>query len=162
MTIEIKVPVLPESVADASIATWHKRPGDKVERDEVIVDIETDKVVLEVPAPEAGILEEILEEEGATVLGEQVIARLKVGAVAGEATKQTTAAADTKADSKAEDDTLSPAVRRLVAEHNIDATKVSGTGKGGRVTKEDVEAFIKEGRSKAAAASASSSATRSM
>lgn len=78
MTIEIKVPVLPESVADASIATWHKRPGDKVERDEVIVDIETDKVVLEVPAPEAGILEEILEEEGATVLGEQVIARLKV------------------------------------------------------------------------------------
>lgn len=159
MTIEIKVPVLPESVADASIATWHKRPGDKVERDEVIVDIETDKVVLEVPAPEAGILEEILEEEGATVLGEQVIARLKVGAVAGEATKQTTAAADTKADSKAEDDTLSPAVRRLVAEHNIDAAKVSGTGKGGRVTKEDVEAFIKEGRSKAAAASASSSAT---
>ena len=154
MTIEIKVPVLPESVADASIATWHKRPGDKVERDEVIVDIETDKVVLEVPAPEAGILEEIIEEEGATVLGEQVIARLRVVAVAGEATKDTTAATDAKADSKADDDTLSPAVRRLVAEHNIDAAKISGSGKGGRVTKEDVEAFIKEGRNKAAAAAA--------
>ncbi|MGO4998583.1 2-oxoglutarate dehydrogenase complex dihydrolipoyllysine-residue succinyltransferase [Oceanisphaera sp. W20_SRM_FM3] len=172
MTIEIKVPVLPESVADATIATWHKQPGDKVERDEVIVDIETDKVVLEVPAPEAGILEAIIEEEGATVLGEQVIARLRVVAVAGEATKETTAATDakagaktdakvdSKADSKAnaDDDTLSPAVRRLVAEHNIDAAQISGSGKGGRVTKEDVEAFIKDGRKKAASASNSAPA----
>lgn len=155
MTIEIKVPELPESVADASIATWHKQPGDYVERDEVIVDIETDKVVLEVPAPEAGVLEAILEEEGATVLGQQVIGQLKKGAVAGEATKDTAApAADAKADAKAEDDSLSPAVRRLVAEHNVDVSKVSGSGKGGRITKEDVEAFIKGDDKKAAAPSA--------
>ena len=150
MTIEIKVPELPESVADASIATWHKQPGDYVERDEVIVDIETDKVVLEVPAPEAGVLESILEEEGATVLGQQVIGQLKKGAVAGEATKDTAAPADdVKADAKTEDDSLSPAVRRLVAEHNVDVSKVSGSGKGGRITKEDVEAFIKGGDKKA-------------
>ena len=150
MTIEIKVPELPESVADASIATWHKQPGDYVERDEVIVDIETDKVVLEVPAPEAGVLEAILEEEGATVLGQQVIGQLKKGAVAGEATKDTAAPADeVKADAKTEDDSLSPAVRRLVAEHNVDVSKVSGSGKGGRITKEDVEAFIKGGDKKA-------------
>lgn len=159
MTIEIKVPVLPESVADASIATWHKQPGDKVERDEVIVDIETDKVVLEVPAPEAGILEEIIEDEGATVLGQQVIGRLKADAVAGEATKDKTATADSKADSQsqepsaahADEDNLSPAVRRLVAEHNLDATQISGSGKGGRITKEDVEAYLKEDKSAQAA-----------
>lgn len=155
MTIEIKVPELPESVADASIATWHKQPGDYVERDEVIVDIETDKVVLEVPAPEAGVLESILEEEGATVLGQQVIGQLKKGAVAGEATKDTAAPADdVKADAKTEDDSLSPAVRRLVAEHNVEVSKISGSGKGGRITKEDVEAFIKGGDKKAAAPSA--------
>ncbi|ART79034.1 2-oxoglutarate dehydrogenase complex dihydrolipoyllysine-residue succinyltransferase [Oceanisphaera avium] len=149
MTIEIKVPVLPESVADASIATWHKQPGDKVERDEVIVDIETDKVVLEVPAPEAGILEEIIEDEGATVLGQQLIGRLKADAVAGEATKEKTSQAsdsqsDDNSDTKSDDDNLSPAVRRLVAEHNIDVAKLSGSGKGGRITKEDVEAYLKD------------------
>lgn len=164
MTIEIKVPDLPESVADATIATWHKQPGDQVERDEVIVDIETDKVVLEVPAPEAGILESILEDAGATVLGQQLIGKIKQGAVAGEATKEKTASAngeakeetkqDSKADAKADDDSLSPAVRRLVAEHNIDVAKVSGSGKGGRITKEDVEAFIKDGGKKANAPAA--------
>lgn len=169
MTIEIKVPDLPESVADATIATWHKQPGDQVERDEVIVDIETDKVVLEVPAPEAGILESILEDAGATVLGQQLIGKIKQGAVAGEATKEKTASAngeakeeskeevkqDNKADAKADDDSLSPAVRRLVAEHNIDVAKVSGSGKGGRITKEDVEAFIKDGGKKSKPAPAS-------
>ncbi|PSJ38190.1 2-oxoglutarate dehydrogenase complex dihydrolipoyllysine-residue succinyltransferase [Zobellella taiwanensis] len=155
MTIEIKVPDLPESVADATIATWHKQPGDRVERDEVIVDIETDKVVLEVPAPEAGVLEAILEDAGATVLGQQVIGKLKPGAVAGEETKDKPAAAngEAKDDAKAEgDDALSPAVRRLVAEHGIDVSKLSGSGKGGRITKEDVEAFIKGGNKAAAPA----------
>ncbi|MDX1266152.1 MAG: 2-oxoglutarate dehydrogenase complex dihydrolipoyllysine-residue succinyltransferase [Oceanisphaera sp.] len=156
MTIEIKVPDLPESVADATIATWHKQPGDRVERDEVIADIETDKVVLEVPAPEAGILEAIIEDAGATVLGQQLIGKLKQGAVAGEATKEKTASSangEAKADSaKADaDDALSPAVRRLVAEHNIDVAKLSGSGKGGRITKDDVEAFIKGGNKPAAA-----------
>ncbi|MFP2769280.1 2-oxoglutarate dehydrogenase complex dihydrolipoyllysine-residue succinyltransferase [Oceanisphaera sp. KMM 10153] len=161
MTIEIKVPDLPESVADATIATWHKQPGDRVERDEVIVDIETDKVVLEVPAPEAGILEAILEDAGATVLGQQLIGRLKKGAVAGEATKEKAASStngeakeESKADAKSDDDSLSPAVRRLVAEHGIDVAKLSGSGKGGRITKEDVEAFIKGGNKPAAAPAA--------
>ena len=139
MTIEIKVPDLPESVADATIATWHKKPGDLVARDEVLVDIETDKVVLEVPAPEAGVLGDILQLEGATVLSRQLIAILKPAPVAGEATseKPVEAVADDAADG------LSPSVRRMVAEHDIDVAKLTGTGKGGRVTKEDVEAFIK-------------------
>ncbi|MDO6762029.1 2-oxoglutarate dehydrogenase complex dihydrolipoyllysine-residue succinyltransferase [Agarivorans sp. 1_MG-2023] len=140
MSIEIKVPDLPESVADASIATWHKQPGDAVERDEVIVDIETDKVVLEVPAMEAGVLEEIIEAEGATVLGQQLIGRMKAGAVAGEEVSTKAADADgEKADSA---DELSPSVRRLVAEKGIDASAIKGTGPNGRVTKEDVEAHI--------------------
>ncbi|QFI37734.1 2-oxoglutarate dehydrogenase complex dihydrolipoyllysine-residue succinyltransferase [Moritella marina ATCC 15381] len=133
MTIEIVVPVLPESVADAAVATWHKRPGDAVERDEVIVEIETDKVILEVPAVESGVLVEILEEEGATVLGQQVIGRLKVGAVAGEETKDKPAEA-----SEASVD-ASPAVRRLIAEKGLDASKIAGSGKNGLITKEDVE-----------------------
>ncbi|USV55947.1 2-oxoglutarate dehydrogenase complex dihydrolipoyllysine-residue succinyltransferase [Aeromonas encheleia] len=148
MTIEIKVPDLPESVADATIATWHKKPGDLVARDEVLVDIETDKVVLEVPAPEAGILGDILQLEGATVLSRQLIAMLKPAPVAGEETKEKpveAAAADDGAEA------LSPSVRRLVAEHSIDVAKLTGTGKGGRVTKEDVDAFIK-GLGKAAVA----------
>ena len=147
MTIEIKVPDLPESVADATIATWHKKPGDLVARDEVLVDIETDKVVLEVPAPEAGVLGDILQLEGATVLSRQLIAMLKPAPVAGEETK------DKPVEAVANDgaDDLSPSVRRLVAEHAIDVAKLTGTGKGGRVTKEDVEAFIK-GLSKAAVA----------
>ncbi|MGY5453256.1 2-oxoglutarate dehydrogenase complex dihydrolipoyllysine-residue succinyltransferase [Agarivorans sp. MS3-6] len=138
MSIEIKVPDLPESVADASIATWHKQPGDTVERDEVIVDIETDKVVLEVPAMEAGVLEEIIEAEGATVLGQQVIGKMKAGAVAGE--EVTSKTADTSAADSG--DELSPSVRRLVAEKGIDASAIKGTGPSGRVTKEDVEAHI--------------------
>ncbi|KTA76625.1 2-oxoglutarate dehydrogenase complex dihydrolipoyllysine-residue succinyltransferase [Aeromonas salmonicida] len=150
MTIEIKVPDLPESVADATIATWHKKPGDLVARDEVLVDIETDKVVLEVPAPEAGILGDILQAEGATVLSRQLIAMLKPAPVAGEETKEkpVEAVADDSADG------LSPSVRRLVAEHAIDVAKLTGTGKGGRVTKEDVEAFIKGGNKPAAAPAA--------
>ena len=139
MTIEIKVPDLPESVADATIATWHKKPGDLVARDEVLVDIETDKVVLEVPAPEAGVLGDILQLEGATVLSRQLIAILKAAPVAGEETKEKPV--DVATDDAA--DGLSPSVRRLVAEHDIDVAKLTGTGKGGRVTKEDVDAFIK-------------------
>jgi len=133
MTIEIVVPVLPESVADAAVATWHKRPGDAVERDEIIVEIETDKVILEVPAVESGVLVEILEEEGATVLGQQVIGRLKAGAVAGEETK------DKPAEVSEETVDASPAVRRLIAEKGLDASKIAGTGKNGLITKEDVE-----------------------
>ncbi|MFM5341723.1 2-oxoglutarate dehydrogenase complex dihydrolipoyllysine-residue succinyltransferase [Aeromonas veronii] len=148
MTIEIKVPDLPESVADATIATWHKKPGDMVARDEVLVDIETDKVVLEVPAPQAGVLGDILQAEGATVLSRQLIATIKAAAVAGEETKEKPAEA--VADDGA--DGLSPSVRRLIGEHDIDVAKLTGTGKGGRITKDDVEAYIKALSKPAAAA----------
>ncbi|MEH0687753.1 2-oxoglutarate dehydrogenase complex dihydrolipoyllysine-residue succinyltransferase [Vibrio cholerae] len=149
MTIEILVPDLPESVADATVATWHKQPGDVVERDEVLVDIETDKVVLEVPAPEAGVLEAIIEVEGATVLSKQLLAKLKPGAVAGEPTTDTTEASEASPDkrhkaslSEESNDALSPAVRRLLGEHGLEASQVKGTGVGGRITREDVEAHL--------------------
>ena len=149
MTIEILVPDLPESVADATVATWHKQPGDAVERDEVLVDIETDKVVLEVPAPEAGVLEAIIEEEGATVLSKQLIAKLKPGAVAGEPTTDTTESTEASPDKRHKaslteesNDALSPAVRRLLAEHSLEASQVKGTGVGGRITREDVDAHL--------------------
>ncbi|KKD01021.1 MULTISPECIES: 2-oxoglutarate dehydrogenase complex dihydrolipoyllysine-residue succinyltransferase [Photobacterium] len=158
MTIEILVPDLPESVADATVATWHKKPGDAVSRDEVLVDIETDKVVLEVPAPEDGILEAIFEEEGTTVLTKQLLGKIKAGAVAGEPTKDTTASAEASPNKRttaslAEEtnDALSPAVRRLISEHGIDASALKGSGVGGRITREDVEAFVKNGQSASAA-----------
>ncbi|MCF4171663.1 2-oxoglutarate dehydrogenase complex dihydrolipoyllysine-residue succinyltransferase [Vibrio mediterranei] len=149
MTIEILVPDLPESVADATVATWHKKPGEAVARDEVIVDIETDKVVLEVPAPDAGVLEEIIEEEGATVLSKQLIAKLKPGAVAGEPTSDTTDSTEASPDKRHKaslteesNDALSPAVRRLLAENDLTANDVTGTGVGGRITREDIEAHL--------------------
>jgi 2-oxoglutarate dehydrogenase E2 component (dihydrolipoamide succinyltransferase) len=133
--VEIKVPVLPESVADATIATWHVKPGEAISRDQNLVDIETDKVVLEVVAPADGSLSEILAPEGETVNGEQVIAKFVAGAVA---TAPASAAPAAEAVSE-ESDALSPSVRRLLAEKGLDASKIKGTGKGGRVTKEDVE-----------------------
>ena len=149
MTIEILVPDLPESVADATVATWHKQPGDAVTRDEVLVDIETDKVVLEVPAPEAGVLEAIIEEEGATVLSKQLIAKLKPGAVAGEPTTDSTEDKEASPDKRHKatlteesNDALSPAVRRLLAEHGLEASQVKGSGVGGRITREDIEAHL--------------------
>ncbi|MCE9853902.1 2-oxoglutarate dehydrogenase complex dihydrolipoyllysine-residue succinyltransferase [Shewanella chilikensis] len=155
MSIEIKVPVLPESVADATIATWHVKPGEPVSRDQNLVDIETDKVVLEVVAPEDGQISELLFQEGDTVLAEQVIANFVAGAVAGqEVSKEQAEAAVPKAEEAAAEgnDALSPSVRRLIAEHNLDAAKIKGTGVGGRITKEDVEAFVKSGSAKPAAA----------
>ncbi|MCK8046651.1 2-oxoglutarate dehydrogenase complex dihydrolipoyllysine-residue succinyltransferase [Shewanella sp. 1CM18E] len=145
MSIEIKVPVLPESVADATIATWHVQAGEQVSRDQILVDIETDKVVLEVVAPEDGQISEFLAEEGDTVLGEAVIASFVAGAVAGqEVTKaQAEASAPVAEVTDESNDALSPSVRRLIAEHNVDANAVKGTGVGGRITKEDVEAFVK-------------------
>lgn len=145
MTIEIKVPVLPESVADAAIATWHKKVGDAVKEGENLVDLETDKVVLEVPAPTSGVLTAITQPAGSVVKANQVIGQLTAGAVAAApvaSTTTTTAAAASSASEAADD--LSPAIRRLVAEHNIDISKVKGTGKNGRVVKEDIDAFLKQ------------------
>ncbi len=150
MTIEILVPDLPESVADATVATWHKQPGDTVTRDEVLVDIETDKVVLEVPAPEDGVLEAIFEIEGTTVLTKQLIGKIKVNAVAGEPTADVLADAESSPNKRntaslneENSEALSPAVRRLLSEHGLAAEKVKGTGVGGRITREDVDAYLK-------------------
>lgn len=148
MSIEIKVPVLPESVADATIATWHVKAGEQVSRDQNLVDIETDKVVLEVVAPEDGQIAEFLAEEGETVLAEAVIAKFVAGAVAGQEVSKAEAEApalteESAAASSDSNDALSPSVRRLISEHNLDASKLKGTGVGGRITKEDVEAFVK-------------------
>ena len=152
--VEIKVPVLPESVADATIATWHVQPGEAVSRDQNLVDIETDKVVLEVVAPEDGVMGEQTHAEGETVLGEQVIGSIVAGASA-SATSAATPAASAADESS---DALTPSVRRLIAEKGLDASQIKGSGKGGRITKEDVDAFLKVPAAKPAAAPAAASA----
>ena len=142
--MEIKVPVLPESVADATIATWHVKTGEAVSRDQVLVDIETDKVVLEVVAQADGVMGEIVHAEGATVLAEQVIGHMNAGAAAPAAAPAAKAEAAPAAAAPAaeSDDVLTPSVRRLIAEKGLDAAKIQGSGKNGRVTKEDVEKFL--------------------
>lgn len=148
MTIEVKVPLLPESVADATVLAWHKKAGETVLRDETIVELETDKVVLEVPAPDSGVLSEILQEEGATVVANDKLAILDPKAAAAapkSAEKEAPAKSEPAAEAQAASADLSPAVRRLVAEHNVDVSKLTGTGKDGRVVKADVESFLKGG-----------------
>ena len=151
MATEIKAPVFPESVADGTVATWHKKVGEPVSRDDVLVDIETDKVVLEVVAPADGVLTSIACPEGETVLSDQVLAQFEAGAAAAKVTPQTSQSESTQAGPAAivarpaghTDATLdteqSPAVRKAVAENNLDAASIDGTGRGGRVTKEDVQ-----------------------
>ncbi|GAA3607900.1 2-oxoglutarate dehydrogenase complex dihydrolipoyllysine-residue succinyltransferase [Gibbsiella greigii] len=148
-SVDILVPDLPESVADASVATWHKKPGDSVQRDEVLVEIETDKVVLEVPASEAGVLDAILEDEGATVTSRQILGRIRQGDNSGKPTaeksqsKEATPAQRATASLEEEsNDALSPAIRRLIAEHELDASAIKGSGVGGRITREDVEVHL--------------------
>ena len=160
MTIEVKVPLLPESVEDATIATWHKKPGDSIRRDENLVDLETDKVVLEVPAPADGKIVEIKAEEGDTVHSEDLIAVIEEGAVAEEKeseTEATPAAAEqeppeeapaTPADRSGEEPRLSPSARRVAAEEQVDPASVEGSGRGGRVTKPDVMKYLQGGGSR--------------
>ena len=144
MSIEVKVPNLPESVADATIATWHKKIGDKVTRDENIVDLETDKVVLEVPAPADGILQEILFMEGATVQSGELLARIGASAV-----EEKPESAENNTTTVALDDkSTSPAVRRMLAEHDLQPNQIVGSGKDARITKDDVVAFIEAARNK--------------
>ena len=145
MSSEVKVPNLPESVADATIATWHKKIGDRVTRDENIVDLETDKVVLEVPAPADGILQEILFKEGDTVKSGELLARIAEGAVATDAAPSEIVSATVALDDKS----TSPAVRRMMAEHDLQPNQIVGSGKDSRITKEDVVAFIETNRNKA-------------
>jgi 2-oxoglutarate dehydrogenase E2 component (dihydrolipoamide succinyltransferase) len=161
MSIEVKVPVLPESVSDALIATWHKKAGDAVKRDENLLDLETDKVVLEVPSPVDGVLKEIKFEEGSTVTSSQVIAVIEEGAAAAAPAPAPAAAAaeapkaeKTEAAAPKGVDELSPAGRRVAVEENIDPSKVAGTGRDGRVTKEDLVNAGKGGTAAPAAAPA--------
>lgn len=161
MSIEVKVPVLPESVADATIVNWHKKAGDRVKRDENLVDLETDKVVLEVPAPEDGILVDIFKKAGETVVANDLLAKINVGSAAQAAPSSQASPAQTTAKeaTKSESADLSPAVRRLVAEHDVNVGNLTGTGKDGRITKEDVMRFV-ETPAKASAPSSSAPAAK--
>jgi 2-oxoglutarate dehydrogenase E2 component (dihydrolipoamide succinyltransferase) len=141
MSIEIKAPSFPESVADGTIATWHKQPGEACTRDELIVDIETDKVVMEVVAPADGSLEEIVMPEGSTVLSNQLIARFSAGAAGASATAPV--AAPQEAEAAGHSDVSGPAVRKLLHENNLNASQITGTGKDGRLLKEDVLNHLK-------------------
>src|SRR5690606_25972373 len=142
MAIEIKAPAFPESVADGTVATWHKKPGEAVKRDELIVDIETDKVVMEVLAEADGVIGEIIKGEGETVLSGEVLGTLNAGAVAAAAPAPAAAApaAEAAAPAAADDKILSPAARKIADEAGLDRNSIEGTGKGGRVTKEDAVA----------------------
>jgi 2-oxoglutarate dehydrogenase E2 component (dihydrolipoamide succinyltransferase) len=155
MTVEVKVPTLPESVSDGTLVNWKKKPGDPVKRGENLVDLETDKVVLDIPAPADGVLGPILRQEGEIVTTGEVIATLEEGAVAQTAAPAPAPApvvaapapapaAPTPAGAVTEVDLegLSPAVRRLAAEHGLDIAKVPGSGRGGRVTKADVLVYL--------------------
>ena len=155
MAIEIKAPTFPESVADGTVATWHKQPGDAVKRDELIVDIETDKVVLEVLATADGVLGAIVKGEGDTVLSDEVLGSIVEGGAAAAAPAAAPAAAApaaAAADAGEEDPVAAPAARKLAEENGIDLAAVAGTGKGGRITKEDVVAAVANKKSAPAAA----------
>ena len=158
MSTEVRVPTLPESVSDATVLTWHKKPGEAIARDENLVDLETDKVVLEVPSPVAGVLKELKVEEGAVVTADELLAIVEAGATAaGPGTEPPTSpekpaeaaqsphplpALQRRQRRATGDQILTPAVRRLVREMNIDASKIKGTGKNGRILKSDVMAYL--------------------
>ncbi|KPK60126.1 MAG: dihydrolipoamide succinyltransferase [Gammaproteobacteria bacterium SG8_31] len=154
MSIEVKVPQLPESVSDATLVTWHKAVGDRVNRDENLVDLETDKVMLEVPSPASGVLKEIRIEDGATVTGGETLAVIEEGeaaAAAGPSSEKTgdelPSAAEPPPPGITEQPAahkLSPAVRRLVEEHALDASAIRGTGRQGRITKSDVMSHLQK------------------
>ncbi len=162
--VEVKVPELSESIAEASMLTWKKKAGEAVAVDEILIEIETDKVVLEVPAPSAGVLVEIVEGDGATVVSGQVIARIDSAAVAGApaaaavpasvAAQAAPVAAAPAAASNAKAGVAMPAAAKLLSENNLSASAVAGTGKDGRVTKGDVLGAVAGGAAKTVAASA--------
>jgi 2-oxoglutarate dehydrogenase E2 component (dihydrolipoamide succinyltransferase) len=139
MSIELRVPQLPESVSDATILSWHKQPGEQIDQDETLVDLETDKVVLEVPAPASGTLTTIHFKEGETVQADDILGILEAGAAAAAPTPDQAAATP---QTEEEPPALSPAVRRLVKESGIDPNTIQGSGKNGRIVKSDVEAAI--------------------
>ena len=158
MAIEIKAPTFPESVADGTVATWHKKPGEAVKRDDLIVDIETDKVVLEVLATADGVLGAIVKNEGDTVLSDEVLGSIEAGVAAAAPAAAPAAGAPAAAPAAAgavdEDAIGGPAARKLAEENGINLNALKGTGKDGRITKEDVVAAIEAKKSAPAAAPA--------
>ena len=143
MTIEIKAPTFPESVADGEVAAWHKQEGEAVQRDELLVEIETDKVVLEVVAPSDGVIKAIHVPEGEVIASEALLATLYEGAAEGpraDAGEVADAPAPAAGASTAD---MGPAARQLLAEHGLDPAQISGSGKGGRITKDDVLAHLR-------------------
>ncbi|MBT3055299.1 MAG: 2-oxoglutarate dehydrogenase complex dihydrolipoyllysine-residue succinyltransferase [Candidatus Thiodiazotropha sp. (ex Codakia orbicularis)] len=157
MSIELRVPQLPESVSDATVLSWHKQPGEHIDQDETLVDLETDKVVLEVPSPQSGILTTIHFKEGETVQADDVLGILEAGA--GTPASQEQPPETPQADREAP--ALSPAVRRLVKESGIDPSTIQGSGKNGRIVKSDVEAAIAAQKSGSQTESAVAPATPS-
>ena len=146
---DIITPDLPESVADATVVKWHKNAGESVKRDEILVEIETDKVVLEVPAVTDGVLETVLQPEGATVISKQLLGKLSTVTTAETEVKEVHTQELTPAERHnanltydGVNENLSPGIRRLIAEHDLDVSKIKGSGVGGRITREDVERFI--------------------
>jgi len=164
MLVDVKVPQLSESVAEATLVSWHKKPGEYIKRDENLVDIETDKVVLETPAPQAGVLVKIVKADGSTVTSNEIIAQIDTegkpeAAGAAAAKEEKPAAAAAKPAEKPAAPVAMPSAQKLAAEKNVDTAALSGTGRGGRVTKGDVlQAAEGGGRSAPAAASAPSRA----
>src|SRR5262249_44965570 len=142
MTTEIRVPQLPESVADATLVAWHKQAGDAVSRDENLADLETDKVVLEVPAPMNGVIKEIRIQSGTTVTSGQVLAVLDEAAAASAAKAAAPSAAKSDGEGAKDAGKLSPSVRRLVEENHLDPGAIPASGKDGRLTKADVVDFL--------------------
>ena len=145
MAIKIKAPAFPESIADGEVAAWHKSEGDSVSRDELIVEIETDKVVLEVLAPQDGVITKILVREGDTVESQQPLATLEEGKAATKKAQESPALTPSADEDKQalSSDLLGPAARQLVEEHKLDTREISGTGKNGRITKEDILKYMK-------------------
>jgi 2-oxoglutarate dehydrogenase E2 component (dihydrolipoamide succinyltransferase) len=146
MTIEVKVPPFPESISDGVVAGWHKQPGDQVRRDEPLVDIETDKVVLEVPAPEDGVLDRILLNNGVTVVADQVLGLLRPAPAAVQEPVPVTARSAQSSPPPPQPQqmtaSMGPAARKLVADNRLDAGSISGSGRDGRITKADVIDFL--------------------
>ena len=182
MKLEIKTPQLPESVSDATVATWHKKPGDAIERGEIIGDLETDKVTLELPSPEAGVLKSIEQQPGAVVVSGQLLAVIDVSAVASASADLDANSASTVAlaagsagagangsvgagavvgsgASSAGSLRVAPAARRLIAEHGLNATAIAGSGKHGTILKEDVLRHVREATAEGAAANAGAANT---
>ncbi len=154
MLIEVKVPQLSESVAEATLLTWHKKPGEFVKRDENLVDIETDKVVLETPAPDSGVIVKIIKGDGVTVTSNEVIAQIDTEAKAAASAPAAKTEAKSAPAAKATGAAVMPAAQKLAAEKQVDTEALAGTGRGGRVTKEDVQRATEGGAQPAAKAPA--------